>query len=901
MIKRLLLCSATVIALPATSFAQSTGTVETEKDTIVVTGTRAQKGVSGVVIQDSTKAKGLVTQEFIAKQGPGQTVLNTINYVPGVNFTQTDPYGSSGGNIRIRGFDNNRISLTFDGAPLNDSGNYAIFSNQQLDPELVEQVSVNLGATDVDSPTASAAGGTVNYRSLMPTDQRGIKVDGSLGSFNFRRGFALVNTGEFTSFGTKAWVAASRTVYNHWRGDGKIRKWQFNGKIYQPLSGNDFISIAANYNSNRNNNYNNPNLSDLRSILGAADVPTTYTGSPLVVGDYSDTQWRKIDSLAYLSDCLSATGAAQTRPTPVAGTAQADPSTCFTPGGPLASQPSSNLLPLQINPSDTGNIRAQSRYTLANGLVLTVDPTYQYVLANGGAQSTLLKESDRLLSQGVPGSTGVDLNGDGDTRDTLLVGRPSITNTKRVSVISSLVWKPDSTNTVRVSYTYDRAFHRQTGEYALTTNQFDLTNPFFGRNGQPILTAAGTVLQNRDRTSIALLNQLSGQYIGKFIDNRLRVELGVRSPWFVRDLDQHCYTPAAGGGFPLCVQAAAVGSTPSTGLYVVPDTYAPAAAGILGTPAYAPFKAKYKYHKLLPNVGATFAINDSLSVFGSYAKGFSAPRTDNLYRQPIVNVIPESTDSFDLGLRFINSRVQAQATAWKIDYKNRIVSSFDPLTNITIDRNVGKVKSYGFDASLGVRPIRSLNLLALLSYTRAKLQEDVLVGSYVFVPMTINATPTSARIGANAPPPAATGLTYYCPGLPAALPTTGVNVFNVCGRTAGKYVVETPKWQFGGRAELHLSPVTVGIQAKHVGRRFATDVNDVVVKGYTTVDLDTRIDLGLVPSKKSYFQLNVVNLFNEHYFGNLSTSINAFGTGNSAPRFTPTATRSVTGTLNIGF
>src|SRR5204863_1927090 len=102
---------------------------------------------------------------------------------------QNDAYGSSGGNIRIRGFDGNRVSVTFDGVPLNDSGNYAIFPNQFLDPELVEQINVNLGATDVDSPTASAAGGTVNFRSLIPNDKVGVLADASLGSFDFRRAF----------------------------------------------------------------------------------------------------------------------------------------------------------------------------------------------------------------------------------------------------------------------------------------------------------------------------------------------------------------------------------------------------------------------------------------------------------------------------------------------------------------------------------------------------------------------------------------------------------------------------------------------------------------------------------------------------------------------------------------
>ena len=109
----------------------------------------------------------------------------------------------------IRGFDSSRVSLTFDGIPLNDSGNYAIYSNQQLDPELIEQVNVNLGTTDVDSPTASAVGGTVNYRSITPDKTMGGRVSISLGQFDFRRFFGLFQTGELTSWGTRAWLSAS--------------------------------------------------------------------------------------------------------------------------------------------------------------------------------------------------------------------------------------------------------------------------------------------------------------------------------------------------------------------------------------------------------------------------------------------------------------------------------------------------------------------------------------------------------------------------------------------------------------------------------------------------------------------------------------------------------------------
>src|SRR3546814_8091949 len=79
---------------------------------------------------------------------------------------------SNGGGFTIRGFGADRISQTLDGLPLNDSGNYALYTNQQVDPEILEQVSVNLGVTDVDSPTASAVGGTINIRTRVPSDER---------------------------------------------------------------------------------------------------------------------------------------------------------------------------------------------------------------------------------------------------------------------------------------------------------------------------------------------------------------------------------------------------------------------------------------------------------------------------------------------------------------------------------------------------------------------------------------------------------------------------------------------------------------------------------------------------------------------------------------------------------
>jgi iron complex outermembrane receptor protein len=103
--------------------------------------------------------------------------------------------------------------------------------------------------------------------------------------------------------------------------------------------------------------------------------------------------------------------------------------------------------------------------------------------------------------------------------------------------------------------------------------------------------------------------------------------------------------------------------------------------------------------------------------------------------------------------------------------------------------------------------------------------------------------------------------------------------------------------QYGGRVNLDFNPVELGFQFKRVGSRFATDVNDIKVKGYTVADADVRVALEPFGLKASYFQVNVSNLFDEEYFGNISTQIRAADN----PNFTLSSPRTVIASLNLGF
>src|SRR3569833_192340 len=352
--------------IPAAAFAQSTGSVEMDQGDVVVTAARPTRGIAGVQIPDGTKARGVLSQEFIAKQTPGNSILDTINMLPGVSFQNNDPFGSAGCTPSSRGFDSSRIALTFDGVPLNDTGNYALYSNQQLDPELIEQVNVSYGSTDVDSPSAAASGSTVNYRTNVPTNKIGTRFLGSVGDYNYFRVFGVINTGEFTSLGTKAWVSASSANNNWFVNDfGKINKSQFNARLYQPLGSNgDFLSIAGIFNVNRINFGGSAPLRVDTTILNSAGVSTGVRtpGTVSAVNRFPISR----DELPYhVARCTVNTGNA--------GVADTDTNTgCGT------------SFDERYNPSNTGNVRFGSKFTLAQGLVLTVDASYQYVKANGG-------------------------------------------------------------------------------------------------------------------------------------------------------------------------------------------------------------------------------------------------------------------------------------------------------------------------------------------------------------------------------------------------------------------------------------------------------------------------------------------------------------------------------------
>jgi iron complex outermembrane receptor protein len=793
------------MSMTGVAHAQSTASQIEEEELIIVTGQR--QNLNGALqAEQAPRARATITDEYIGTQGSGQTILNTINLIPGVNFTNTDAYGSSGGAINMRGFDGARISLTFDGIPLNDTGNYAIYSNQQVDPELIQRANVNLGTTDVDSPTAAATGGTINYITRVPEEDAGLMASYSRGTENFGRIFGMVESGDIGPFGTRGFLSGSFTEYDQFLGPGAMQKTQYNGGLYQELGGNgDFMRLSFHYNENRNNFYSRFRQSQFDSGV----LPVNFTE-----------------------------GCTPGEQSPGVGVNDGQIIAGFSVDG--CSGPNfTGYYNHSINPSNTGNIRGASRFTLSDSLTFTFDPSFQYVRANGGGTMVISETARQLVEDSL--SSGIDLNHDGDTLDSVRLYAPSNTNTYRYGVISSLIWEINDNHRIRFGYTWDEGQHHQTGEFGYLGANGDPEDPFGGDLGNAIFNGDGNIFQKRDRDSAATLNQLSAEWRGDFLNDALTVVLGVRAPEFERELDQHCYSlKGNSSSTQYCTTQSPDAPANPTDVSAVAGGFVwfdNDGDGLVDTGSsnvdpnrrqsaeiYAPpFQGTVSYDDILPNFGIVYRPAEGHQIFFSYAEGLSAPRTDDLYSGITVAQLndaqPETTTAYDFGYRYQGSNLLVSATVWFNQFENRIERSQDPLDpTLFYSRNVGAVDLWGLETAIGYQVTEDLFLYGAAAWTDSEL------------------------------------------------------------KTTGASVVDTPDITLTARGEYNIGPVTIGAQARYVGERFANDANTEVAPDYTTVDLDARFDLSdfIGVGEGAYLQLNVINLFDEEYLSQMSSGT---GTG----------------------
>ncbi|WP_035824959.1 TonB-dependent receptor [Janthinobacterium sp. RA13] len=646
------------VACQLACFGISTAHAQSADEATKVVITAKKTGMGLMVTEDAPKARSTITAEELEKQRPTGNAYEALEMLPAVNSYNYDATGLFGGGLTLRGFNSDQIGATINGVPVNDSGSFAIYPQEYVDQENTCSQTVTQGSTDADSPQVGATGGNFGINTCNPEDKHRLRMMQTFGQLNMKKTFVRVDTGLFSDKRTKMFVSASHAEADKWKGKGGAKRDHIDAGINYDWDRFNYIHATLLYNEAMNNNINNLTLAEINKNGYNFDYADTFQGHL----------------------------------TPVKG------------GLPqVEKNQSPAFYKLGINPFKNAIASATAKFRLNENLDLKVLPYIWYGYGNGGVQQRAQSEKGFYDATTGLRNSGVDLNGDGDTIDTVVVANASVTKTFRPGVTASLNWSSGN-HEVLGGLWYERARHQQTGPMLALSNDGISQDPYL-QNGQ-ILRPDGTPAQSRNWMSVSTAYQFFLQDTISLNDDKLKINIGVRSPNVKRDFTNY-------------------GDENNN---------------------VKPYNMVKKYSTLLPQLGARYRITNDDQLFISVAKNVKAPpnfvfgnigsnvKVVNGVASFIGDVKQESSWNTDIGYRHQDDKFIASVTAFFVDFKDRQATSFDSITQTNSYSNVGRVSNKGLEFEIGNTPINGWAMYGSLGFNDSEIKDNMQVGVNQFLP-----------------------------------------------------------------------------------------------------------------------------------------------------------------------
>lgn len=617
--------------------------------TITIVGEGNKLGAGQMLNEDAVKGRSTVTKAATEKDRATGNPYQALALLPGINTFNHDATGLFGGGLNVRGFGADQLGFTINGVPVNDSGNYAVYPQEYADQENLCTQSVAQGTPDVESPHAGATGGNVGITSCDPENKRRVRIGQTFGSLSLKRSYVRFDTGRFADDKAKVFISLSHTEADKWKGQGTAKKDHLDAAFRWDLSDDHKILGSVLYNRAINNNIANASLAQLAANGYNYDFSTSFTPGHL---------------------------------TPVRGTAQNE------------TGPSPQFYKLSFNPFENAIVSLSGSFKIANETYLKVQPYFWYGFGNGGVQQTALSETAFLNTTTGRTGAGVDLNGDGDTLDRIIVARGSVTRTLRPGVTME-VNRTMGDHQLRVGVWFERANHRQTQPAVAVSANGDPYTVWLNK-GQ-IQRPDGSYYQGRDWETVSTAYQAYVSDSWSFMGDRGLLTVGLRTPNVTRDVTSNAH-----------------------------ETF---------TTAYT---MKKSYNDVLPQAGVRFNLDSKQQVFVNVGKNFrAAPNfafTGANVRlnaagqvELVTEARPETSIMTDVGYRVQTSLFSLSATAFNADFKDRQANAYDPVADRSTYTNAGRVNSRGLELEVGSKSFGGFTAYGSLTVQKGELKDDITV------------------------------------------------------------------------------------------------------------------------------------------------------------------------------
>jgi iron complex outermembrane receptor protein len=471
----------------------------TEVGQVVIAGEGDKLGTGLMIADDGFFQKSTVTKTAIEKMLPSANVADILRLQPGVNSYSTDPTGLFGGNIRVRGFNSDQMGFTINGAPVNDSGNFAIYPQEYVDSENLCEVYVRQGSVDTEAPHIGASGGNIGIVSCAPKDSAGGKMSQSVGQYGYSRTFIRMDSGYLgESSPYKFYLSTSYSQANQFIGYGQAKRehvetgWDWKISSDTNLNGNILFNRAVNNNLatlTKAQYNNNPNMTYTNRIpqhnVGGSDaVNFSNQATPTSLGNtYYGYALNPFDNVL-------ASGKLQTRP--------------------------------------------------IEKLTLVAEPYYWYGYGTGGIEQRTLTTSSNF--NGSANNGGIS-NPYSNSSSVVGVYGGSVTKTNRPGVTVRADYDFDD-NKASVGYWVERASHQQTQPATTVTNQGDISSLWL--TDGLVTYNNGSIYQGRNWLTTTTSSSLFAQNTWT-VNKELDLNFGIRSLIINRNLNNYANNGTGGG------------------------------------------------------------------------------------------------------------------------------------------------------------------------------------------------------------------------------------------------------------------------------------------------------------------------------------------------------------------
>nr|WP_229416576.1 TonB-dependent receptor [Massilia sp. PDC64] len=653
----------------ATAANAQTSTEKTDTDagqtrTVVITGKKTGMGL--MVTEDAPKARSTITAAELEKQRPTGNAYQALELLPSVNSYNYDATGLFGGGLTLRGFNSDQIGATINGVPVNDSGSFSVYPQEYVDQENTCSEFVTQGSTDVDSPQVGASGGNFGIITCNPEDKQRVRYMQTIGQLNMYKTFVRYDTGRLADGRSKAFISISRAKSDKWKGEGEAQRNHIDAGFNYDWDRFNYIHATVLWNSAKNNNFQSYSRADFAKYGYYWDYAPVFAGHA----------------------------------TPTAGKADVDPGT---------STASPAYYKLSMNPFKNAIASATAKFRLRDDLDIKIVPYYWYGFGNGGTQQKNLSEATGFLGGAV------DLNGDGDTKDTVTIASASVTRTSRPGITTSLNWNIGNNNIIGGVW-WERANHEQTQPAVRVDNAGNM-NDLWLQDGQ-LTRVNGVPYQGRDWKTVSTAYQAFIQDTITLMDDKLTVNVGLRTPHIKRD-----FTNFANEG------------------------------------ANVNYHIQRTYDDVLPQIGIRYRLTNDDQLYASLAKNMKAPgnfvyatTNGNVFWDKTTGAVtiksdvkPEVSYSFDAGYRHQTSKWIGTVDVYATDFRDRMATAYDPVNLVSSTTNVGKVKNYGFEVEAGNTPINGWSAYVSYGYIHSEIKENMQVGANQFIPTAGNEFPLTPK------------------------------------------------------------------------------------------------------------------------------------------------------------